>query len=355
MSTSIFHSPFTTALSGSAKETEDRIRNIFQYEKKRPPVPALLLACALALTCGGLVSCQPASGADSAPPTGLGISMDIQYYDTLGNYIEIPTLTLPSDTEPDEGITAINQALAELKAEYTPLLSALEGGTAAHLDYISTFENRCLFYPTQTAQYLNLVFFRSSYTTDLNTGHVLTLVYDFREGRQVTLEDALEAAGQTEAGLYQALADQYAPELAQRSQEITQNQAPDLPPANLAIHALALEGFRMKSDGEPVFYLTARVDDQDDAVSDAVSGSDNLYIWSGGHFELYDQYAPNLPPLVPLEEQLVWGSAPVVPVVFAWRGTGGRVCYPQFPCPRFIRISRRQLRRSSLSRFGVRF
>ena len=229
MPTSIFHSPFTTALSGSAKETEDRIRNIFQYEKKRPPVPALLLACALALLCGGLVSCQPASGADSAPPTGLGISMDIQYYDTLGNYIEIPTLTLPSDTEPDEGITAINQALAELKAEYTPLLSALEGGTAAHLDYISTFENRCLFYPTQTAQYLNLVFFRSSYTTDLNTGHVLTLVYDFREGRQITLEDALEAAGQTEAGLYQALADQYAPELAQRSQEITRNQAPDLP------------------------------------------------------------------------------------------------------------------------------
>ena len=29
MPTSIFHSPFTTALSGSAKETEDRIRNIF--------------------------------------------------------------------------------------------------------------------------------------------------------------------------------------------------------------------------------------------------------------------------------------------------------------------------------------
>ena len=65
MSSSIFHSPFTTALSGSAKETEDRIRNIFQYQKKRPPVPALLLACALALSCGGLVSCQAQeTGAD---------------------------------------------------------------------------------------------------------------------------------------------------------------------------------------------------------------------------------------------------------------------------------------------------
>ena len=70
MSSPIFHSPFTTALSGSAKETEDRIRNIFQYEKKRPPVPALLLACALALSCGGLVSCQAQeTGADIPLPS----------------------------------------------------------------------------------------------------------------------------------------------------------------------------------------------------------------------------------------------------------------------------------------------
>ena len=68
MSTSIFHSPFTTALSGSAKETEDRIRNIFQYQKKRPPVPALLLACALALSCGGLVSCQSQSAEEAEVP-----------------------------------------------------------------------------------------------------------------------------------------------------------------------------------------------------------------------------------------------------------------------------------------------
>ena len=68
MSTSIFHSPFTTALSGSARETEDRIRNIFQYQKKRPPVPALLLACALALSCGGLVSCQSQNAGEAEVP-----------------------------------------------------------------------------------------------------------------------------------------------------------------------------------------------------------------------------------------------------------------------------------------------
>ena len=52
------HTPLSTPLSGSAKETQTRIRNIFQFQKKRPPVLALTLATALALSCGGLVSCQ---------------------------------------------------------------------------------------------------------------------------------------------------------------------------------------------------------------------------------------------------------------------------------------------------------
>ena len=52
-------SPFATRLSGSAKETELRIRNIFQGTKKRPPIPVMLLAALLILSCGGLVSCQP--------------------------------------------------------------------------------------------------------------------------------------------------------------------------------------------------------------------------------------------------------------------------------------------------------
>ena len=57
------NSPFATCLSGSAKETELRIRNIFQWKKKRPPVVAMILAALAALFCGGLVSCQP-SGAE---------------------------------------------------------------------------------------------------------------------------------------------------------------------------------------------------------------------------------------------------------------------------------------------------
>ena len=38
------HSPLTTRLSGSARETENRIRNIFQWKKKRPPALVLALA-----------------------------------------------------------------------------------------------------------------------------------------------------------------------------------------------------------------------------------------------------------------------------------------------------------------------
>ena len=55
---SLPRSSFSTPLSGSARETEERIRNIFQYQKKRPPALFLALACALALSCGGLVSCE---------------------------------------------------------------------------------------------------------------------------------------------------------------------------------------------------------------------------------------------------------------------------------------------------------
>lgn len=52
------HSPLTTRLSGSSQETENRIRSIFQWQKKRPPLPILAISAALILLCGSLVSCQ---------------------------------------------------------------------------------------------------------------------------------------------------------------------------------------------------------------------------------------------------------------------------------------------------------
>ncbi len=52
-------SPFATRLSGSARETELRILNIFQGPKKRPPVLIIVLTVLVILSCGWLVSCQP--------------------------------------------------------------------------------------------------------------------------------------------------------------------------------------------------------------------------------------------------------------------------------------------------------
>lgn len=276
----IFRTPFSTALSGSARETERRIRNIFLWKKKRPPVLVLVLAAVLIALCGGLVSCQ-----ERTEPVTL--VMDTQYYDTQGNYIEIPALAMSADTQPTAGVTAINQALSQLKQEYQDIL---EGGVDD--SSLSATENHCLLYPTETQRYWNLVFFREEFHTDLNTGHVTSLVYDKETGQQVTLEEALELAGQTADDLYQALADQYDPTLGQ-----------DIPGADLCIQNQTVEGFRMGADDQPIFYLTARVDDRDDTASDFVSGSDNLYIWSGGTFTLYDQYTDtDLQPLVPSEE-----------------------------------------------------
>ena len=50
--------PFSTGLSGSAKETEIRLRNIFSGPKKRPPVLFLALVFSVCIFCGNLVSCQ---------------------------------------------------------------------------------------------------------------------------------------------------------------------------------------------------------------------------------------------------------------------------------------------------------
>lgn len=63
-------SPFSTRLSGSARETELRIRNIFQWKKERPPLWAMVLTALAILSCGGLVSCH-VQGAEEPSSYGL--------------------------------------------------------------------------------------------------------------------------------------------------------------------------------------------------------------------------------------------------------------------------------------------
>ena len=69
-------SPLSTPLSGSARETELRIRSIFQWKKKRPPVWLMLLTALCILLCGSLISCRvrpdvppgPSASAPEADP-----------------------------------------------------------------------------------------------------------------------------------------------------------------------------------------------------------------------------------------------------------------------------------------------
>ena len=265
--------PFSTHLSGSARETEIRLRNIFAGPKKRPPLPFLILMFAIAIFCGNLVSCR------QRPPEP-SLLMETQYYDSYGNYVEIPALALPSGQE-NEAVDAINAGLNDLRGEYAQLDSRT--GTDAR-------ENQCLFYPSTTDRYLNLLFFRSQFTTDLNTGHVFSLVYDRKEGAMVSAGDALALAGLNEKALLDQVTEQMEPEMNPEGQGY-----------QIALHRLTLEGFHIKADGQPVFYLTGRMDDVDDAVLDAVSGADQLFIWEERAVTVYDQYSLNTP-LVPAEE-----------------------------------------------------
>ena len=101
--------PFSTRLSRSAKETEIRIRNIFSGPKKRPPALLMLLVAALILLCGNLVAFRPLP----AQPT---LVMETQYYDTNGNYVEIPALALPAG-ETDEVVPADRKTVVEWRRE----------------------------------------------------------------------------------------------------------------------------------------------------------------------------------------------------------------------------------------------
>ena len=63
------YTPFSTHLSGSARETENRLKNILSGPKRRPPALFLALVFSGCVLCGNLVSCQnaQASAAEQAP------------------------------------------------------------------------------------------------------------------------------------------------------------------------------------------------------------------------------------------------------------------------------------------------
>ena len=279
------HTRLSTHMSGSAKATEQRLRNLFARHKR----PALLLVAVVALAiglCGGLVACRSTTQAGS-------FTMDTQYYDALGNYIEIPRLTSEG-----EGAQEVNQALAVLKSQYQTVMAApinTAGG------------QRCLFYPAVTERYDNLIFYLDSASSG-NDGGLYTLVNDRQEDRVVTLTEALELAGTTEDALCRG-AEEYL------------NR--ELPEAEVALSARdgAVTGFRIRDDGGVEFYLTCMTDDADPAV-DAVDGWQHLLVYADGSWRHYNckATAPLTEELlIPLEELTGFDT----PLWYQWGPSGG--------------------------------
>jgi len=121
------HTPFSTGLSRSAKETRIRLQNIFSGPKKRPPFLLMVLIAALILLCGNLVAFRPL-------PAEPVLVMETQYYDDHGNYLEIPALALPAGEE-NEAVEAINEALKPMVES-----GAIEESIAKHKELASLLE-----------------------------------------------------------------------------------------------------------------------------------------------------------------------------------------------------------------------
>ena len=113
--------PFSTPLSGSARETEIRIRNIMSGPKKRPPVLFLALVFSVCIFCGNLVSCQ-VKETEGAQPGGSS-SQEVQ-----GTPADLGVL--PADGAEE----ALLQALCQASGGAEPVQSP----TARLLDYVQT-------------------------------------------------------------------------------------------------------------------------------------------------------------------------------------------------------------------------
>lgn len=279
------HTRLSTHMSGSAKATEQRLRNLFARHKR----PALLLVGMVTLAiglCGGLVACRSTTQAGS-------FTMDTQYYDALGNYIEIPRLTAEG-----KGAQEVNQALAVLKSQYQTVMDAPMNTVGGQ---------RCLLYPAVTERYDNLIFYLDSASSG-NDGDIYTLVYDRQEDRVVTLTEALELAGTTEDALCRGAEEYLNGELA--GTEVA-----------LAAQDGAVTGFRIRDDGGVEFYLTCMTDDADPAV-DAVDGWQHLLVYADGNWRHYNCKATLMLTeelLIPAEE--LAGFDP--PLWYQWGPSGG--------------------------------
>ena len=93
--------PFSTPLSGSARETEIRLKNIFSGPKKRPPALFLVLVFSACLLCGNLVSCQVAEPDSGVARLNNAQQGDVSLSDYTARAVTIDP-DFPPQTEEEE-------------------------------------------------------------------------------------------------------------------------------------------------------------------------------------------------------------------------------------------------------------
>ena len=136
-------SPLTTRLSGSARETEHRIRSIFLWKKKRPPVLVLALAAVIIALCGGLVSCQERDNMPADPDSHTATALNVPQFSSswpeeetvpFSNILGYSGTVTRSDICTDDGNTYWYEFQADLPGGTSFLLASLSDPVYVDLD-----------------------------------------------------------------------------------------------------------------------------------------------------------------------------------------------------------------------------
>lgn len=258
--------PFATRLSGDAKETELRIRSIFQWNKMRPPVWLMLCVMLLVVGCCGLVAWN-----HNSTSTKPGVSMALQYYDNFGNVAEIPEIMIPDNCSEQEKeiLTTMNSQLGWLADGYETAIKNLD---------TQRTELRVLCYPSVGERYLSVLIqeeARSDAALGLGIPTLTSWVYDADEKAMLNEVQALELAETTLEELLVQL-----------------NQQMDLDPMDpWDVTDVSLQAFFVDRNDEVTLYLVARTSGLGDAEYD------RLYSWNQGEFiriDMFDEERPLL-------------------------------------------------------------
>lgn len=176
------HSPFTTPFSPTAQEMGLRLRSLFQWKKKRPPLAVLGLVCAGVVLSGSLVSCQTAA-VDDPPP--------------------LATDSVPEGTENPQA-TVVPEESQTPQTSQMPDLNFFFGGGWGDLSWEellnsgARFNGSSLLNPDEIALDYSILNGSFTHTMRLQSGDVLDVALQVDEG---TLGIAIEGSDGT--SLYQ--------------------------------------------------------------------------------------------------------------------------------------------------------